>query len=108
MLKGNIQDASTQQALHLVRTVSAKTYTRLDLADDAPRLGFVAQDVQQAAPVEWGNLVSTTSYRWSGAPDGAEIKMLDYARLTSVLWTCTRNLLDRVEQLEQRIAQLSS
>ena len=103
-LKGSIQDASTEDALHLVRTVSAKTYTRLDLPDDdGPRLGFVAQDVEAAAPPSWSNLVSTTQYQWSGAPEGAEIKVLDYARLSAVLWTCTRSLLARVEALEARV-----
>ena len=102
-LKGDVQDASTEDALHLLRQVSAKTYTRLDLPDDdGPRLGFIAQDVEAAAPPSWSNLVSTTQYKWSGAPEGAEIKVLDYARLTSVLWQCTRSLLARVEALEAR------
>ena len=90
----------------MLRQVSAKTYRRLDLPDDeGPRLGFIAQDVEAACPPSWSNLVSTTQYKWSGAPDGAEIKVLDYARLTSVLWQCTRSLLARVETLEARLAQ---
>ena len=102
-LKGSIQDASTEDALHLLRTVSAKTYTRLDLPDDdGLRLGFVANDIEGACPPSWSNLVSTTQYKWSSAPEGAEIKVLDYARLTSVLWQCTRSLLARVEALEAR------
>ena len=102
-LKGSIQDASTEDALHLLRTVSAKTYTRLDLPDDGgPRVGFVAQDIEGACPPLWSNLVTKEQYKWSGAPEGAEIRVLDYARLTSVLWQCTRSLLARVEALEAR------
>ncbi len=33
---------------------------------------------------------------------------LDYARLSAVLWTCTRSLLARVEALEAQMAQLSA
>ena len=93
--------------MSMLRSVSAKTYTRKDLSDDGSRLGFVAQNVEAACPPLWGNLVSTSSYKWSQAPEGAEIRVLDYARLTSVLWTCCKNLLDCVETLEARVAQLS-
>ena len=102
-LKGDAQDASTTDCLNMLRAVSAKTYRRLDLPDDeGPRLGFIAQDVEAACPPSWSNLVSTTQYKWSEAPEGADIKVLDYARLTSVLWQCTRSLLARVEALEAR------
>ena len=106
-LKDDIQDANTEQCLSMLRQVSAKTYTRKDLTNDGPRLGFIAQDVEAACPPLWSNVVSTSTYKWEQAPEGAEIKVLDYARLTSVLWTCTKNLIDRVETLEARIAQLS-
>ena len=101
-LKDNIQDANTEQCLACLRQVSAKTYTRKDLTNDGPRLGFVAQDIEAACPPLWSNLVSTSTYKWTQAPEGAEIKVLDYARLTSVLWQCTRSLLARVEALEAR------
>ena len=104
-LKSSPQDASTEDSLDMLRRVSAKTYHRLDLPDSGPRLGFIAQDVEAACPSGWSNLIGTTQYKWSGAPEGAEIRVLDYARLTSVLWQCTRNLLARVEALEARLAQ---
>ncbi len=102
-LKDNIQDANTEQCLNMLRQVSAKTYTRKDLTNDGSRLGFVAQDVEAACDPLWDNLVSTSTYKWTEAPEGAEIKVLDYARLTSVLWQCTRSLLVRVEALEARL-----
>ena len=107
-LKDDIQDANTEQCLSMLRQVSAKTYTRKDLPNDGPRLGFIAQDVEAACPPLWSNLVTKEQYKWSGAPEGAEIRVLDYSRLTSVLWTCTKSLLARVEMLEERIAQLSA
>ena len=101
-LKSSPQDASTEDSLDMLRRVSAKTYHRLDMPDGGQRLGFIAQDVEAACPSGWSNLVGKTQYLWSGPPEGAEIRVLDYARLTSVLWQCTRSLLARVEALEAR------
>ena len=106
-LKENIQDANTESCLNMLKQVSAKTYDRKDLPGSGSRLGFVAQDIEAACGPLFSNLVSTSFYKWEQAPEGAEIKVLDYARLTSVLWQCTRDLLARVETLEARIAQLS-
>ena len=106
-LKENIQDANTNSCINMLKQVSAKTYDRKDLPGSGSCLGFIAQDVEAACPPLWSNVVSTSTYKWEQAPEGAEIKVLDYARLTSVLWTCTKNLIDRVETLEARIAQLS-
>ena len=87
----------------MLREVSARTYHRLDLPDSGPRLGFIAQEVDAACPSAWSNLVGTAQHRWSGNGDGGEIRTLDYARLTAVLWQCTRSLLARVEALEARL-----
>ena len=91
----------------MLKQVSAKTYDRKDLPGSGPRLGFIAQDVEAACPPLWSNLVGTTQYKWSGNGNGGEVKVLDYSRLTSVLWQCTRDLCRRVETLEARIALLS-
>ncbi len=107
-LKGDAQDASTEDSLNILRTVSAKTYRRLDLPENAgERLGFVAQDVEAACPNSWGNLVGTASYKWSGN-DGDEIRTLDYARLVCPLWQSCRSMLARIEMLEEHVAHLSA
>ena len=93
----------------MLRTVRAKTYRRLDLPEgDGERLGFIAQDVEAACPPSWGNLVGTSTYKWSGMPDGGEIKTLDYARLVCPLWEACRSMLARIETLEAQVAQLSA
>ena len=108
-LKGDVQDANTQHCLTMLRAVSAKTYRRLDVPEnEGERLGFVAQDIEQACPNEWANLVGRTNYKWSGNGDGGEIRTLDYARLVCVLWQSSKAMLTRIEQLEQRVAQLSA
>ena len=108
-LKGDAQVASTEDSLNMLRTVSAKTYRRLDLPEnEGERLGFVAQDVEAACPNAWGNLVGTANYKWSGNGDGGEIRTLDYARLVCPLWQSCRSMLARIEMLEERVAQLSA
>ncbi len=108
-LKGDAQDASTEDCLSMLRAVRAKTYRRLDLPEgDGELLGFIAQDVEAACPPSWGNLVGTSTYKWSGMPDGGEIKTLDYARLVCPLWEACRSMLARIETLEARVAQLSA
>ena len=107
-LKGDIQEVNTNDCLDMLRAVSAKTYRRLDLPpNEGERLGMIAQDVEAACPNTWGNLVGTTQYKWSGNGDGGDIRTLDYARLICPLWQACRNMLARIEQLEQRVAQLS-
>ena len=108
-LKGDVQDASTEDCLHMLRAVNAKTYRRLDVPEgEGERLGFIAQDVEQACPSAWANLVGTTQYKWSGNGEGGDIRTLDYARLVCPLWQSCKAMLARIEQLEQRVAQLSA
>ena len=108
-LKGDAQDASTEDCLSMLRAVRAKTYRRLDLPEgDGERLGFIAQDVEAACPSAWGNLVGKTPYKWSGNPEGNEIRTLDYARLVCPLWEACRSMLARIETLEAQVAQLSA
>ena len=108
-LKGDAQDASTEDCLNILRQVSAKTYRRLDLPDgEGERLGFIAQDVDAACPSVWKNLCQSSPYKWSGNAEGDEIRTLDYARLVCPLWQSCKAMLARIEQLEQRVAQLSA
>ena len=93
----------------MLRNVRAKTYRRLDLPDgEGERVGFIAQDVEAASPSAWGNLVGKANYKWSGSGDGGEIKTLDYARLVCPLWEACREMLARIETLQERVAQLSA
>ena len=104
--------ASTEDAIAMLKAVQARVYQRLDLPageSETSRLGFVAQEVESALPANnaWSNLISTSMYSIRPGEAETEIKCLDYARLTSVLWQCTRSLLARVETLEAQV-QLSA
>ena len=47
----------------MLKAVSSRTYSRLDLPDsEGSRLGFIAQEVEAASPSAWGDLVGTAQY----------------------------------------------
>ena len=102
-LKSTPVDASTEDALAMLKAVSARTYERTDLSSGS-RLGFIAQEVEAACPSAWGNMVGTVQVAASREESGQTIKTLDYARLNAVLWQCCRSLLSRVEALEAAAA----
>ena len=101
--------ASTEDAIAMLKAVQARVYKRLDLPNsDLSRIGFLAQEAEAGTPSAWGNLISTAQYSITPGEAETEIKCLDYARLSAVLWTVTRSLLARVETLEAQVAQLST
>jgi hypothetical protein len=99
-IKSVPEDASTQDSLNLLKAVSARTYERLDKPNTGTRLGFIAQEVQAAVPPEFAKLVGSTMYAPTEDGEETEILTVDYARMSCVLWTCCRSLLQRVEALE--------
>jgi hypothetical protein len=104
ILKDNIQDMPESDAVNLLKSVSAKTYTRKDMTDNKIRAGFIAQDFE-TAPVTLGeNLVGTSTHTTEPGGAGSEIKTLSYDRIGSpILWTVCRNLLTRIEALEAKL-----
>ena len=105
-LKEQVEDLPTEDCLALLRSVGAKSYVRTDLGDQVRRCGFIAQEVEAAAPASLGsNLVgeATRSTSRDDPASGETIKTLSYERLAVVLWQCTRSLLARVEALEARL-----
>ncbi len=104
-LKSTPEDASTEDCLQMLRNVSARTYSRLDLEPGKSRIGFIAQEVRDAAPPAFGGLLGTSSHSDRRGDAECEILTLDYARMSAVLWQSCRSLLARVEALEAKLAQ---
>ena len=109
-LKSNVVPASTAQALEILKVVEAKVYKRVDLKDDSPRLGFIAQDLEASFPPEWANIVGKTGgvdehidEEGNMVPARPSTLTLDYARLNCVLWECCRSLHARLEAIEARL-----
>ena len=110
-LKSDVVSASSAKALEVLKAVEPKVYRRNDLADDSPRLGFVAQDFSAVLPPEWFNIVGATQAAPAHTDDqGNEVPAtpstltLDYARLICCLWAANRSMLARIEFLEARAA----
>jgi hypothetical protein len=97
-LKNSVEDMPEEQALNLLRDVSAKTYVRNDMEGSDRRCGFIAQDVEAAAHESLGkNLIGSVP---SLDDPSDSIMTLSYERMSVVLWQCCRSLLARVEALE--------
>ena len=88
---------STQDAYDILNAVQAKTYTRND-HNGAPKIGFIAQEVEAATAgkANFQCLVGATE----ADDDEPSMKTLDYSRLTSILWTCVKDLYNKVQALE--------
>ena len=104
-LKDEQKVVDTTQAMEVLRSIDAKTYTRNDRKGES-RIGFVAQEVEAALPEGWGNIVSQLGQQEEEtATYDPPLKSLDYARLTSVLWQCCKDLDSRVRALEVQLAK---
>ena len=105
-LKDFVEDIPEDDALSLLRTVSAKTYIRNDMEGTNRRCGFIAQEVELAASASLGsNLVgSVPAYSETEDLSNEEpIKTLSYERMSVILWQCCRNLQTRIETLETKL-----
>ena len=91
-IKGNVQNASLEDCTRVLREVDVKTYTRTDVP--GPRIGFIAQDLQQHLPPEFANIM--------GMQYGGDrpLLALSYDRLVCVLWGAVKALTARVDALE--------
>ena len=113
-LKGSVTALDTMQCISVVKALQPKTYKRLDLNDDAVRVGLLAQNVASAIPAEWSNLVGSTEQSDAYADNqGNEVPAksspltLDYARLVVPMPAVVKDLISRVEALEAAAASYS-
>ena len=108
-LKDDIQDLPPDQCLDVLRQVSAKSYRRKDLAETTRRIGYIAQDAQNALGPSLANTNVLDTILREIAPGTTEtILTMSYDRMSVILWQCTRAMLTRIEALEQRVEQLSA
>ena len=95
-IKDNQELASQDSLCKVFDAVHPKVYDRVDSEVPTHRLGFIAQDVQQALQTHMPDVTNVISER----PVGNEsLLALDYSRLVCVLWA-------KVRQLEQEILAL--
>ena len=106
-LKDDVQDLPSDQCLDVLRQVSAKSYRRNDLSETTRRIGFIAQDAENALGPSLANTNVVDEILREISPGTTEtLKTLAYDRMAVILWQSCRSMLTRIEQLEAHIAQL--
>ena len=99
-LKDHQQVAPTADAAAIMAAVDVKTYSRNDL-DGQQRVGFIAQDLQEACDGHWTHIVSSSpDVDEEGVETGTSTLQVDYSRLVTVLWSVVKDLTARVATLE--------
>ena len=81
--------------MQILTSVDAKVYRRIDMDTAQSRVGFLAQDLQQAmtnADLDVSNIVM----------QGQPLLGLDYSRLVSILWSVCKQQEERIQALEAK------
>ena len=94
-LKSAVEPINPQEAQRIFDTVRAKRYKRVDIEQDAWRIGYIADEVKDAAGAYAPNLV--------GSEPAHGYLTMDYSRMTCLLWEVTRGLQARVTALEAKL-----
>jgi len=99
-LKDNQEEISADEAMTILRAVTPKKYTRNDM-DDQERHGFIAQELEAVCTRHFSCLVSQTD----GDEETDPLKVVDYARLSCLLWRACQALDARVTELEAQLVK---
>lgn len=59
-------------------------------------IGFVAQDVKEAIPEEFENVVNEDN----------EYMSINYGRMCAILWKSHQEMMDKMEKMEEEIREL--
>ena len=94
--------ARTADAAASLSQVDVKTYSRNDL-DVQKRVGFIAQELQEACDGYWTHIVSSSpDVDEEGVETGTSTLQVDYSLLVTVLWRVVNDLTARVATLESQ------
>ena len=96
-LKDDIQDLDKNICLDLLENINAKTYKRHDMNNDK-RVGFISNEFGEILNDDMRNIIGSLK-----DDDGNhDTTTLDYARLTTILWSVCQNLNERIKVLEAK------
>jgi hypothetical protein len=96
-IKTNVVDCDLDVIQAVFDAVEVRQYERTDV--EGKRIGFIAQDLVKALPVEFDNITQMNYIT------GNPLLGLDYARLNTILWGVCKNLQSRVAALEDAAAK---
>ena len=108
ILEGNLLDTSDKSKKYdiksiehnftdIVKKIEPKTFKmeeEKELGMTKNHIGFIADEIAEAIPDEWENIVMT---------DNEGIKKLSYIKMNSILWGCVREQMKLIENLESRL-----
>ena len=112
-IKTDVQPINQDLCVEIIKSVEPKSYKRIDVRGGAPtdtpggvssqinndkrECGFVAQDLLTLLSPDMQNLVQEV-------PDDTyeQIYAVDYGRSTTILWGVCKNLIKRIEILENK------
>ncbi len=93
--KDNVEDIDNNGCVRLLETISPKTYTRNDLNNEK-RVGFISNEFDNELNDDMKNIVGSLK-----DDEGKHLTTtLDYARLTTILWSVCQQLNERTKALE--------
>ena len=101
-LKDNEEECDIEDVGLIIDTVSAKTHERNDRNGEL-RVGFIANDLQAACQGPYACILGEQPIlddEGDEVEGSTPILTVDYPRLSSILWTCVRDLRQRVATLE--------
>jgi hypothetical protein len=97
--KYDIKDAD-YDFTEIVKSIKPKTFKLNDENDigiTKNHIGFIADEIESVIPKEFENIVSKND---------KGIKMLNYVKLSSVLWGCVQQQQAKIEHLEASVFEL--
>ena len=84
----------------IVKQIEPKTFKmeeEKEVGITKNHIGFIADEIKEVIPDEWGNIVMT---------DDEGIKKLSYVKLSSILWGVCREQQTKIEWLESSVYEL--
>jgi len=101
-LKKDVQDADPGECLRLAKAVKPRTYKRIDM-NDAPRLGYIAQDWQREFSSEHYRCIMGESQDEEGP-----LLAIDYSRVVVLVHGALLSVMAQLDAALARIAVLES
>jgi hypothetical protein len=105
-LKDDIQDADLGDCQKVFDAVMPRTYRRNDYKTTKTRIGLVAQEVKDALPDNFQNIVAGFTHGTGEAK--TEMLGIDYGRLSTILWGVAKNQQTMLRELTLRIEALEA
>ena len=87
--------------------VNVRTYRRNDYESTKTRIGFISQEVEDALPTEFQNIVGEYT-KEDESKDPIALKTLDYSRLVCILWGVCKNQQAELAALTSRVTTLEA